>query len=80
MLSDSIFDPGKYPNQKVYKSESAGFLVWVFLEVQNWFWKQFLIKFYIITILNFLLSVSSKKNCIKKMEFPLYFQNVIWPA
>jgi hypothetical protein len=37
MLSDSIFDLGKCPNQKTPESESAGFLVWTLPVVRNQF-------------------------------------------
>ena len=38
------FGPRKCPNQKMHESESAGYLVWALPEVQNRFWKQFLLK------------------------------------
>ena len=44
MLSKTILDLGKCPNQKTHESESAGFLVWALPEVQNCFRKQFLHK------------------------------------
>ena len=35
LLSKSILDLGKCPNQKTHESESACFLVWALPEVQN---------------------------------------------
>ena len=44
MISESILDLGKYPNQKTHLSESACFLVGALCKVQN------PIKYYLVTI------------------------------
>ena len=41
LLSDSILDLGKFPDQKTHESESACFLVRALPEVQNQIQKQF---------------------------------------
>ena len=64
----------------MHESESAVFLVQAFLVVRNQFWKQFSNKV--------LYNYYSKKKLERfgqylkseKMDFPLYFQNVIWPG
>ena len=39
LLSESILDLRKWPNQKTHESESGGFLVWALSKVQNLFQK-----------------------------------------
>ena len=66
LLSKTILDLGKGPNQKTHESENAGFLVWALPTVQISFWKQFLHK----VIYNYYLSL---KMAPKKMDCLLYF-------
>ena len=79
LLSKTILDLGKCPNQKTHERESAGFLVWALPMVQNRFWKQFLHKVIYNYYSKFFWSVSSLKMAPKKMDCLLYFKNVIWP-
>ena len=76
MLSESIFDSGKWSNWKYANTRICIFSVWPLPEVENGFRKQISNENVHITILNFFLSVlvSIKKN--KKMDFSLYFQKV----
>ena len=69
--SQSIFDPRKYPNQKTH--ESAGFLVWVLPEVQNWFWKQFFKQVLYNHYSNFLCGAFRLKNGVSQNWFPIVF-------
>ena len=70
MLSYSILDLGKCPNLKTHGSESACFPVGSKMETKS----NFLIKYYLITILNFCWSVSAYTYQSQKMDFLLYFQ------
>ena len=57
------------------------FFIWGLPEVQNWFWMQFfnqVLYYYYLKV--FLWIISSKTIAFQKMDFPLYFQNVIWPG
>ena len=55
ILSESILDLGKCPNRKMHESERACFPVGALREVQIESESIFLIKYYIITILNLAL-------------------------
>ena len=48
---------GKFPNQKTHESESAGFLVWPFPMAKILYKNIFLIKSYIVTVSNLILSL-----------------------
>ena len=73
-FSDSILDLGKCPNPKTHESESACFQVGHFARSKIESESIFLIKFYIITILNIFWSNLVYIYQSRKMDFPLYFQ------
>ena len=73
MLSETILDLGKCPNQKTHESESAGFLIWALPEVKNCFRKQFDTKSYIITILKKIVERFVSKNDAKQKGFSIVF-------
>ena len=54
------------------------FLVGALPEAKNWFQKQFFNQKLYIYFSKKKLSILSKKGGYKR-DFPLYFQNVIWP-
>ena len=59
----------------------ACFLVRALPEVRDQIWKQFFDKvLYNYSSKFYLWSVSPQKMALKKMDFPLYFQKVIWPG
>ena len=72
-------DFGKCPNQKMHESESAGFLVWALPVVWNHFWKQIFNKvLYNYRSKFFFGAFRSVFKKSQKMNFPLYFEKVIW--
>ena len=75
LLSKMFLELGKCPNQEMHEMESAGFLP----EVQYNFRKQFSQKVLYTYCFKFLWSVSVSILKSKKIDFPLYFQKVIWP-
>ena len=80
MLSESILDIEKWPNGKYANTRICVFSVQPLPEVENWFRKQIWNENVLISILNFFLSVSVNISKSQKMDFPLYFQKVIWPG
>ena len=73
MLSDSILDLGKCPNQKTHESENACFLVGALCEVKNRIWKHFSHKV-LYNYYSTFFCVSDYTFLSQKMDFPLYFQ------
>ena len=59
LLSETILDLWKCPNQKTHESESTGSLVWALPEVQNWFQRQFVNQVLYNYHLEFLAALSS---------------------
>ena len=80
LLSKSIFDFGKWSNWKYAYTRIRVFSVWPLPKVENWFWKLIWNENVHISILIFFLSFSVSILKSQKMDFPLYFQKVIWPA
>ena len=78
LLSESIFDFGKWSNWKYANTGICIFSVWPHPKVKNWFQKQIWNKNVHIFNLNFFsgafLSVFKK---VKKNDFFLYFQKVM---
>jgi hypothetical protein len=79
LLSESILDFGKWSNKKYANTRICLFSVWPLPRVKNSFRKQIWNENVHIFILNFFL----KRFCqylkkSQKMDFLLYFQNVIW--
>ena len=81
LLSESIFDFGKWSNGKSAYTRICGFFVWPLPKVENLFrkanlkWKTpyFYSTFFVEEFLSIFL-----KN--PKIDFPLYFQKVIRPG
>ena len=64
MLSETILDLGKGPNQKMHESEKACFLVGALRKVQNQIWKQLLYNYYYKKIGAFWLIFNKVKKWI----------------
>ena len=81
LCSDLILDLGKCPNQKTHEIRKYLYLCVFWLghfprsRIES---KNSLIKCYKITLLNFFSRVFSQNIAFLKMDFPLYFQQVIW--
>ena len=78
LLSESIFDFGKWSNGKSTNKCICRFSVWPLPEVENWFQKQILNENRHISILNFFKEFRSILEREKKMDFPFYCQKVAW--
>ena len=79
LLQKSIFDFRKWSNWKYTYSRIREFSVWPLPEVENWFLKQIWNENVNISILIFFFwAFRSVLKKSKKINFPFYFQNVIW--
>ena len=75
MLSESILDLGKCPNQKMHESESACFPVEALCKAQNCIWKQFSHKVLFNYYSKFYLERFSLYLTKSKNGFPIVFSN-----
>ena len=74
------FGPREVPKLENCTFTFMHFLVGALPEVQNCFWKLFLHKVpFNYNSKNFLKHFVKKKWRFKKVDFPLYFKNLIWP-
>ena len=77
LLSESIFDFGKWSNWKYGNKRICVFSVWPLPKFENWFWKQIWDKNVHISIQIFFGAFRSVFKKSQKMDFPLYFQKVM---
>ena len=77
-----ILDLGKYPNQKTYEIRKYMYMhVFWFGHIPSSRIKSksfFVIRCYIISVLNFFVERFGPQNGVQKNNFLLYFQKVIW--